>query len=97
MKNEEVDEFTKETNVSLVVSEPIAKSTDQIKKPAKSNITSKPPKKETGSTPNDNYLPNLLIAEELDIEGVKKMTEKGNKVAMLGEMGCNLFYSSVSL
>ena len=38
-----------------------------------------------------------LIPEELDIEGVKKMTEKGNKVAMLGEMGCNLFYSSVSL
>lgn len=37
----------------------------------------------TNSIPLDNYVPNPLIIKELDFEGVKKMAEQGNKVAML--------------
>ena len=40
-------------------------------------------KMETESAPQETIIPNPLILEELDIEGVKKMAEKGNKVAML--------------
>ena len=39
-------------------------------------------KKETLSS-KQNYIPNPLIAKELDIEGVKKMAEQGDKAAML--------------
>lgn len=43
----------------------------------------KPIERETSTTPLDNYVPNPLIVKELDFEGVKKMAEQGNKVAML--------------
>lgn len=83
VNKEKVDEVAKETKTLSAVSEPVVKSTEKIKKTVKSNTASKPKKQETGSTLNDNCFPNPLIAEELDIEGVKKMAEKGNKVAML--------------
>ena len=82
VKKEVVDEVTKEANVS-VVSGPVIKSTEKEKKTAKANTASKPKKNETGSTPNDNYLPNPLIAVELDIEGVMKRAERGDREAML--------------
>lgn len=80
-KNEEVDEVAKEMNTSSAVSEPVVKSTEKIKKTAKSNTASKPNKKETDTT-NDNYIPNPFMAKELDIEGVKKRAEQGDRYAM---------------
>jgi TPR repeat protein len=77
----EVDEVTKEENGS-VDSEPVVK-TYTTKKTAKANTASESKKKKAGSTPNKNYPPNPLIAEELDIEGVMKKAEQGDREAML--------------
>ena len=38
-------------------------------------------KKETDTT-NDNYIPNPFMAKELDIEGIKKRAEEGDRYAM---------------
>jgi len=82
-KNEEVDEVAKEKNTSSAVSEPVVKSTEIIKKTAKANTVSKPKKKEADSTLHDVTIHDLSIDDELDIEGVKKMAEKGDKESML--------------
>ena len=78
---EEVDVVTKDANVS-VASEPVVKSTENVKKTAKENTASKPKKNETDSRSKSNYIPNPLIANELDIEGVKKKAEQGDEGAM---------------
>ena len=40
-------------------------------------------KEDSDSISYDNFIPNPLVIEELDIEGVKNMAEQGNKIAML--------------
>lgn len=49
---------------------------------------------------NQNYIPNPLITEELDIEGVKKKAEQGDKIAILRQafryemgIGCEVNHS----
>jgi predicted nucleic acid-binding Zn-ribbon protein len=82
VKKEEVDEVVKKTNASSAVLEPVVKSTAKVKKTSKTNTASKPKKKETDTT-NDNCIPNPLIEKELNIEGVKKKAEQGDKAAIL--------------
>ena len=82
VKNVEVDEVAKETNSLSAVSEPVVKSTEKVKKTAKANTASKPKNKETDTT-NGNYIPNPFMARELDIEGLKKRAEEGDRYAML--------------
>lgn len=71
------------------VKEETSKEEPEIKKVVKAKKTTKPKsvsssKKTSASTSyNQNYIPNPLIAKELDIEGVKKMANKGNKAAIL--------------
>jgi len=81
VKNEEVVEVAKETNASSAVSKPEVKSTEMVKNTPKANSAPKP-KKETDTT-NDNCIPNPLIEKELNIEGVKKKAEQGDKAAIL--------------
>lgn len=81
VKKEEVGEVAKETNASSAVLEPVVKSTEKVKKTPKTNTASKPKKKETDTT-NDNYIPNPFMAKELDIEGIKKRAEEGDRYAM---------------
>ena len=80
-EEEEVHEAAKEANVS-VDSEPVVKSTEKTKKTANTDTASKPKKKDTDSRSKNNYIPNPLIANELDIEGVKKKAEQGDEGAM---------------
>ena len=78
----DVDEVTKETNAS-VDSEPVVKTTEQIKKTSKADITSNTKKEETDSIAHDIYNPNPLIEKELDLLRVRKKAEQGDKIAML--------------
>lgn len=80
VKNEETDDVTKVTNDS---SDNGVVSTIEEKEVKKTTAEPKKEKIETDSKLKSDYIPNPLIAEELDIEGVKKMAEKGNMVAML--------------
>ena len=80
MKNEETDDVTKVTHdstdngvVSTIEERVVKKTTAE-------------PKKETekvDSRLKRNYIPNPLIAEELDIDGVKKKAELGDREATL--------------
>ena len=79
VKKEEVDEVTKEANAS-VDSEPEDKSSEKVKKTTKEKTAFKTQKEISESTHN-NSIP--LILEELDIDGVKKKAEQGDKEAML--------------
>jgi len=83
VKKEEVVEVAKETNASSAVSEPVVKPTEKEKKTAKANTASKSKKKEADSTLHDVTIHDLSIDDELDIEGVKKKADKGDKEAML--------------
>ena len=82
VKKEVVDEVTKESNVS-VDSEPVVESSEEVKKTTKAKTKSTIKEGRVDSKSMNNYIPNPLIAEELDIEGVKKNAEKGDKEAML--------------
>ena len=76
VKKEDVDEVAKETNASSAVSEPVVKPTEKEKKTAKANTASKAKKKDTDMT-NKDYIPNPLIAKELNFEGLKRRADKG--------------------
>lgn len=82
MKKEVVDEVTKEVNVS-VDSEPVIESSEKVKKTTKAKTKSTIKESRVDSKSMNNYIPNPLIAEELDIEGIKKKAEMGDKEAML--------------
>lgn len=82
VKEKEIDEVTKESNVS-VDSEPVVKSSEKEKKTTKAKTKSTIKKGRVDSKSMNNYIPNPLIAEELDIEGIKKKAEQGDKDAML--------------
>ena len=82
VKKEEVDKDTKGANVSID-SEPVVKPTESVKKTAKVETASKSKKKETNSRSKSNYIPNPLIAKELDVEGLKKKAEQGDREALL--------------
>ena len=80
VKKEEIDDVTEVTNdssdngvVSIIEEKKVKRTTAE-------------PKKEevkTDSKPKSDCIPNPLIAEELDIEGIKKKAEMGDKEAML--------------
>ena len=82
VKNEEVNEVTKEVNVS-VDSEPVIESSEKVKKTTKAKTKSTIKESRVDSKSMNNYIPNPLIAEELDIDGIKKKAEQGDKEAML--------------
>ena len=82
VKKEEVDEITKDANVSVDL-ESVVKSTEKTKKTSKANTASKPKKKETDSTSHDEIVHDLSMAEVLDIDGIKKKAAQGDKEAML--------------
>ena len=82
VKKEEVDEVTKEAIVS-VDPKPVVESTEKAKKTTKTDTSSNTKKKETEVTPHDEIIHDLSIDDELDIEGVKKKADKGDKEAML--------------
>lgn len=54
----------------------VEKDVDEVKTTSSNNS-------EAPSSTNKDYIPNPLIAEELDIEGVKKKAEQGDKEALL--------------
>lgn len=83
VKNEDIAEVTKEANVSSVVSEPIVKSTEKTKKTTKAKTKSTIKEGRVDPKFKHHFIPNPLIAEELDIEGIKKKAEQGDKEAML--------------
>ena len=79
VKTEEIDEVTKEETTEStdeVVSMAEVKEINDTKVETKF-------KKEVDSTPHIVFIPNPLIEKELDIEGVKKKAEQGNKMAIL--------------
>ena len=82
-KNEDVDEVAKEKNSSSAVSEPVVKSIEITKKTAKEKNKSTTKEGYVDSKSLNSCIPNPLIAEELDIEGIKKKAEQGDKEAML--------------
>jgi TPR repeat protein len=84
----EVPQSEVKTQVEDVKNETSKKETEPkqdvyVKDAAKSKATSSSQKTSTTPSINKDYIPNPLIELELDIEGVKKMAEKGNKIAML--------------
>ena len=81
VKKEEVDKVTKGANVS-VDSEPDDKSSEKVKKNTKTKTKSTTKEGHVDSKFMNNFIPNPLIAEALDIEGVKKKAEEGDKVAI---------------
>ena len=82
VKKEEIDEVTKVANVSVDL-EPVVEPTKNTKKTTKTDTASNTSNKETDSTDNDVFVPNPLIAKELDFEGVKKKANKGSTDAKL--------------
>lgn len=80
VKNEESDDVTKVTNDS---SDNRVVSTIEEKEVKKTTAEPKKEKVETDSKLKSNYIPNPLIAEELDVDGVMKKAELGDKDAML--------------
>ena len=84
----EVPQSEVKTQVEDVKNETSKKETEPkqdvyVKDATKSKATSSSQKTSTTPSINKDYIPNPLIELELDIEGVKKMAEKGNKIAML--------------
>lgn len=75
----QVDELKEDTSKKG----PNSNKDDKAKKTSKSKAASSSPKTTASVSDNQNYIPNPLIAEELDIEGVMKKAEQGDKVAML--------------
>lgn len=63
--------------------EPEIKKVDKAKNAAKTQAASSSKKSSESKSSKQDYIPNPLIAEELNIEGVKKKAEQGNKDAML--------------
>ena len=78
VKNDDVDEVIKEGKTESMDE---VVSTIDINEVSNTEEENKSKKKETDS---DNvFIPNSLIAKELDIEGVKKNAEMGEREAML--------------
>ena len=79
----EVKAQVEEVKEDASIKDSEAKKDVKGKDAAKPKTTSSSPKSSESSTSKHNDTPNPLIEEELDIEGVKEMAEKGNKTAML--------------
>ena len=74
------DDVAKEEQTSNETEEKSAEEVKNTIMPGKVSISKE---KEPVSSSQKTIILNPLIVEELDIEGVKKMAEQGNKVAML--------------
>ena len=80
VKNEEIDEVSKEEKTESTDEVVLAA---EIKETNNTKAGTKSKTKDSDLSPHNNFIPNPLIEIELDIEGVKKRAEKGDKEAML--------------